>query len=57
MSSGIISGASNILIDFHPSPHTALCDSAQALDPSQLPILKSIAQESHNAYKNIVKLF
>lgn len=57
MSSGIISGASNVLIDFHPSPHTALCDSAQALEPSQLPILKSIAQESHNAYKNIVKLF
>ena len=57
MSSGIISGASNVLIDFHPSPHTALCDSAQALEPSQLPVLKSIAQESHNAYKNIVKLF
>ena len=57
MSSGIIAGASNVLIDFHPQPHLALCDSAQALDLHHIPKLKMVAQESHYAYKNIVNVF
>ena len=57
MSSGIVSGASNVLIDFHPNPSNALCDSAQAFDLDSIPLLKNIANESHNAYKNIVQYF
>ena len=57
MSSGMIAGASNVLIDFHPYPHTARCDSAQALDLSHIPKLKYVAQQSHQAYQNIVNVF
>lgn len=57
MSSGIIAGATNVLIDFHPQPYTARCDSAQALDLSHIPKLQSVAHTSHLAYQDIVKVF
>ncbi len=34
---GLISGASNVLVDFHPQPTLALCDGPQALTLAQLP--------------------
>ena len=33
---GLLAGATNILMDYHPSPLKAKCDSGQALDLSLL---------------------
>ena len=34
---GVIVGANMVLVDFHPSPGTALCDGPQALTLDELP--------------------
>ena len=39
ISQGIIAGATQVLVDFHPEPSTALCDGPQALRLDELPAL------------------
>ena len=46
----VASGASMVLVDFHPRPELALCDGPQALRLEQLPILADYAQRVRSAY-------
>jgi 3-deoxy-7-phosphoheptulonate synthase len=50
---GIISGASMVLIDFHPKPESALCDGPQALDLGQLPRLLRHVGIARRAYEEM----
>jgi 3-deoxy-7-phosphoheptulonate synthase len=50
---GLIAGATNILIDFHPHPETALCDGPQALRLEQLPRFMAYARRVRAAYEDV----
>lgn len=50
MGQGLISGASMVLVDFHPNPEVALCDAHQALTLGQLPSLIDYARAVRDAY-------
>lgn len=52
---GIVTGASMVLVDFHPDPATALCDGPQALTLEQLPRLNRYIQEIRRAYQACVQ--
>ncbi|MDB4972362.1 MAG: phospho-2-dehydro-3-deoxyheptonate aldolase [Myxococcaceae bacterium] len=54
---GLIAGATNVLIDFHPRPETALCDGPQALTLDKLPLLMTYAERVRAAYLDLTKLF
>lgn len=47
---GVIAGATNVLVDFHPHPEKALCDGAQALTPADLPRLLRYVERVRAAY-------
>jgi 3-deoxy-7-phosphoheptulonate synthase len=47
---GIIAGATNVLVDFHPHPEKALCDGPQALLPDKLPRLKAYIDRVRATY-------
>lgn len=52
ISQGVIAGATQILVDFHPEPGVALCDGPQALLPAELPrLLAHVARvrQTHEA--------
>lgn len=51
---GLISGASMVLVDFHPDPTRALCDAPQALLPEQLPKLLDYMKTMREAYLRIL---
>ncbi len=51
---GLISGATMVLVDFHPNPKVALCDGPQALALEQLPRLKRYAARVRQAYLEAV---
>ncbi len=51
---GLISGASMVLVDFHPRPNAALCDGPQALTLDQLPKLVEYAAAVRSAYESVV---
>lgn len=48
---GLITGASAVLVDFHPKPQAALCDGPQALTLDQLPRLIRYAEVVQRAYR------
>jgi len=54
---GLIAGATNVLIDFHPKPETALCDGPQALTLDKLPILLTYVDRVRTAYLDVCKLY
>jgi 3-deoxy-7-phosphoheptulonate synthase len=54
---GVISGASMVLVDFHPDPGTALCDGPQALALDQLPALVTYTRIVRQAYQEARQLF
>ncbi len=54
---GIVSGATMVLVDFHPQPKVALCDGPQALGLEQLPRLKRYAARIRQAYVDSVADF
>jgi 3-deoxy-7-phosphoheptulonate synthase len=49
---GIVTGATAVLIDFHPKPEVALCDGPQALTLDQLPKFKRYVEVMHRAYRD-----
>ena len=50
---GIITGATMVLVDFHPRPDVALCDGPQALTLSQIEPLKRYIAAIRRAYEAI----
>jgi 3-deoxy-7-phosphoheptulonate synthase len=54
---GVIAGATNVLIDFHPKPETALCDGPQALTLDKLPVLLEYVRRVRTAYETLGELF
>ncbi len=50
---GVIAGATSVLVDFHPQPHTALCDGPQALTLPQLPVLLDYVRTVREAYEKL----
>ena len=52
---GIVAGATNVLIDFHPRPEVALCDGPQALRLEQLPAFLRYARSLRSAYERSVE--
>jgi 3-deoxy-7-phosphoheptulonate synthase len=50
---GIITGASMVLIDFHPRPELALCDGPQALSLAQLPRLLRYVGAARRAFEEL----
>jgi 3-deoxy-7-phosphoheptulonate synthase len=52
---GIITGASMILVDFHPRPELALCDGPQALPLSKLPELQRYVAALRKTYEELTK--
>jgi 3-deoxy-7-phosphoheptulonate synthase len=48
---GLITGASAVLVDFHPKPQAALCDGPQALTLDQLPRLVRYMEIVQRAYR------
>ena len=53
---GVIAGATNVLIDFHPKPETALCDGPQALTLDKLPVLLEYTQRVRSCYEQLSAL-
>ncbi len=53
---GLIAGASNVLVDFHPHPETALCDGPQALTLPQLPRFLEAMRKVRQTYLELVAL-
>ncbi len=53
ISQGIIAGATQVLVDFHPEPSTALCDGPQALRLDELPALVAHCSRVREAYKEL----
>jgi 3-deoxy-7-phosphoheptulonate synthase len=51
---GIIAGATNVLIDFHPQPEVALCDGPQALRLERLPRFLEYVRSMRAAYEQSV---
>ncbi|MEE8367822.1 MAG: 3-deoxy-7-phosphoheptulonate synthase [Thermoanaerobaculia bacterium] len=54
---GIVSGASMVLIDFHPEPEGALCDGPQALRLDELPRLVEYVQRMRSTYEAAVAAY
>ena len=52
---GVIAGATNVLIDFHPRPELALCDGPQALRLEQLPRFLNYVRAIRAAYERSVE--
>jgi 3-deoxy-7-phosphoheptulonate synthase len=52
---GIITGATMVLVDFHPHPEAALCDGPQALTPSKLEELKGYIATVRRAYELVTR--
>ncbi|MEZ4219379.1 MAG: hypothetical protein R3B13_00530 [Polyangiaceae bacterium] len=52
ISQGIIAGATQVLVDFHPAPATALCDGPQALGLHELPRLAAHCAAIRRAYES-----
>lgn len=55
VSQGIIAGATQVLVDFHPEPSTALCDGPQALRLDELPALVAHCGRVRKAYEELRK--
>jgi 3-deoxy-7-phosphoheptulonate synthase len=51
---GLISGASMVLVDFHPHPDAALCDGPQALRPELLPAFVKYCRRIRQTYEEAV---
>jgi 3-deoxy-7-phosphoheptulonate synthase len=54
---GIIAGATNVLVDFHPRPEKALCDGGQALRLEDLPKLLRYVERVRAAYIELMDGF
>jgi 3-deoxy-7-phosphoheptulonate synthase len=54
---GVVAGASAVLVDFHPHPDRALCDSAQALTLETLPPFLEHVRLMRRAYEGAVAAF
>ncbi|MEO8797259.1 MAG: 3-deoxy-7-phosphoheptulonate synthase [Polyangiaceae bacterium] len=52
---GIIAGANMVLVDFHPSPATAMCDGPQALTLDELPAFVRDCQVVRDCYLSRVQ--
>ena len=52
---GVIAGATNVLVDFHPRPEAALCDGPQALRLEQLPRFLNYVRSIRAAYEQSVE--
>jgi 3-deoxy-7-phosphoheptulonate synthase len=52
----LIAGATNVLIDFHPRPETALCDGPQALTLDKLGVLLEYTKRARAAYEQLKQL-
>lgn len=52
----LIAGATNVLIDFHPKPETALCDGPQALTLDKLDVLLEYTKRARSAYLDLTSL-
>ncbi len=52
---GVITGATMVLVDFHPRPELALCDGPQALTPSKLEALQGYIATIRKAYEAVAK--
>jgi 3-deoxy-7-phosphoheptulonate synthase len=50
---GIISGASMVLVDFHPDPPRALCDGPQALTLAELPRFVAYSRRVRAVYEEL----
>jgi 3-deoxy-7-phosphoheptulonate synthase len=53
---GVIAGATNVLIDFHPRPESALCDGPQALTLDKLPVLLEYTRRVRSCYEQLTAL-
>jgi 3-deoxy-7-phosphoheptulonate synthase len=53
---GIVAGASMVLVDFHPTPDTALCDGPQALTLDVLPRFVAYVRAAREAYEKLVAI-
>ncbi len=51
---GVLTGASMVLVDLHPDPHTALCDGPQALTLDWLPRLQEYLQRVRSCYEGLL---
>ncbi len=54
---GLIAGASNVLVDFHPCPEKALCDGPQAMTLDQLPFFLEYVRRVRNTWQELVSLY
>jgi 3-deoxy-7-phosphoheptulonate synthase len=53
---GLIAGATNVLVDFHPRPELALCDGPQALTLDQLGFFLEYVRRVRKTYEELVEL-
>lgn len=53
---GIIAGATNVLVDFHPNPQKALCDGPQAMTLDQLPFYLEYVRRVRRTYEELLRL-
>jgi 3-deoxy-7-phosphoheptulonate synthase len=51
---GVISGATMLLVDFHPNPSKALCDGPQALTLDQLAPFITAMQKVRSTYEDLI---
>ncbi len=51
---GVLTGASMVLVDFHPDPHVALCDGPQALTLDWLPRMKEYLCRVRQCYTDLL---
>ncbi len=51
---GVLSGASMVLVDFHPDPHRALCDGPQALTLDWLPRMVRYLRRVRACYEDVL---
>ncbi len=54
---GIIAGATNVLVDFHPCPAKALCDGPQAMTLDRLPFFLEYVRRVRRTYAELVELY
>jgi len=53
---GVISGASSVLVDFHPNPKEALCDGPQALTLDRLRPFLDYVGAVRRTYEELVRI-
>jgi 3-deoxy-7-phosphoheptulonate synthase len=53
---GLITGATSVLVDFHPKPDAAMCDGPQALTLDQLPVLLEYVGAARDAYSKLTAI-